>query len=99
MSSQLTSKGKTCIQPSLMQPSAALSETRYSGDESLAGPVLFNSICGLRSPFSGLQSNELNDECFFLSRSHALRGTLTHGTSPETKGQGWQLALSEGGRG
>lgn len=49
----------------LMQTSVALSETRHSGYERLAGPVLSSSICGLRSTFSGLQSNELNDECFF----------------------------------
>lgn len=55
-----------------MQTSAALSETRHPGYEKLCGPVLSNSICGWRSTFSGLQSNELNAECVFLPKSHAL---------------------------
>lgn len=31
----------------------------------LSGPVPSNSICGLISTFSGLQSTDLNDECRF----------------------------------
>lgn len=76
-----------------MQTSAALSETRHSGYERLSGPALANSICGLKSTFSGSQSNELKDEGFFLSKSHALRGTLTPGTGPEAEGQGWHIVL------